>query len=301
MKLGFIGFGEAAFELSIGLKQEGLETICTHDVMLDHPTFGPQIKERAKQAQVELEYTPKSLLMREDLAMLIVAVPANKAYEVSNSLKPYLKKELIYIDVSASTPDIKRKISNSLKERGVSFVDASMMGPLPVYKHKVPILASGEGTDAFIDIMSQYGMDISKVSEKPGDASAVKLIRSIFMKGLPALLIEMLEAAHKFGVEDLVISSISETMNSKNFEETMNRLVTGTSIHALRRSMELEGSIEMLESSNLSSLMSKASKDKLQLLAELNLKEKFQGKTPENWLDVIMAFEDTNKKSSNIS
>jgi 3-hydroxyisobutyrate dehydrogenase-like beta-hydroxyacid dehydrogenase len=301
MKLGFIGFGEAAFELSIGLKQEGFETICAHDVMLDHPTFGPQIKERAKQAQVELEYTPKSLLMREDLAMLIVAVPANKAYEVSNSLKLYLRKELIYIDVSASTPDIKRKISNSLKERGVSFVDASMMGPLPVYKHKVPILASGEGTDAFIDIMSQYGMDISKVSEKPGDASAVKLIRSIFMKGLPALLVEMLEAAHKFGVEDLVISSISETMNSKSFEETMNRLVTGTSIHALRRSIELEGSIEMLESSNLSSLMSNAAKDKLQLLAELNLKEKFQGKTPENWLDVIRAFEDTNKKSSNIS
>lgn len=47
VKLGFIGFGEAAFELSVGLKGEGLETIFAHDVMIDHPTYGLQIKERA--------------------------------------------------------------------------------------------------------------------------------------------------------------------------------------------------------------------------------------------------------------
>jgi 3-hydroxyisobutyrate dehydrogenase-like beta-hydroxyacid dehydrogenase len=173
------------------------------------------------------------------------------------------------------------------------------MGSLPLYKHKVPILASGDGTDAFIDIMSPYCMNITKVSENPGDASAVKLVRSIFMKGLPALLLETLEAASAFNVEERVINSISETMNAKTFEETMNRLVTGTSIHALRRSIELEGSIEMLESSNLNSLMTMAAKDKLRLLSELNLKEKFQGKTPESWSDVITAYKEQDKKVIN--
>jgi len=301
MQLGFIGFGEAAFEMATGLKQQGLEKIVAYDPLWDHPTYGELIRNRAKQAQVVLETTSESVVLKEDLMLLIVAVPANKACDVSDSLKSHLKKGLVYVDVSASIPDVKRKISQSVKEQGVIFVDAAMMGSLPVYKHRVPILASGEGTDAFMHTMSQYGMVISKVSENPGDASAVKLIRSIFTKGLSALLIETLEAAHAFGVEERVIDSISGTMNAKSFEETMNRLVTGTSVHALRRSIELEGSIDMLESLNLSALMSRAAKDKIQLLAELNLKEKFQGKTPGNWLDVIAELQDTDKEGSHIS
>ncbi|WHY68953.1 DUF1932 domain-containing protein [Neobacillus sp. SuZ13] len=289
MKLGFIGFGEAAFEMAAGLKVHGLEKIAAYDPLWNHPVYGKLVRERAEQAQVKLENSLECLFNLEEINILIVAVPANKAYEVSETVKPYIKNELVYIDVSASSPNVKQNINDNIKEKGAYFVDAAMMGPLPVYKHKVPILASGKGTDAFIDFMSPYDMNITKVSENPGDASAVKLIRSIFMKGLPALLLEMLEAASEFNVEELVINSLSETMNAKTFEETMNRLVTGTSIHALRRSIELEGSIEMLESSNLSSVMSRAARDKLKLLAEINLKEKFQGKTPESWLDVITA------------
>ncbi len=289
MKIGFIGFGEAAYELSTGLHGEGMEHILAYDPVWNHPTYGALVQERARLAQVELLQTPEEVLGKANI--LFVAVPANKALEVSESLKPFLKKDSIYVDVSASGPDVKRKIQENVQEKEVSFVDAAMMGPLPVYKHKVPILASGNGTDAFIDSMSPYGMEISKVSDNPGDASAVKLIRSIYMKGIAALFIELLEAAHAFNVEELVIGSISETMNGRTFEQTMNRLVTGTSIHALRRSIELEGSIEMLESSKINSLMSKAAKEKLQLLSEFNLKEMFEGKTPDTWLEVIEAME----------
>ena len=169
-----------------------------------------------------------------------------------------------------------------------------MLGPLPVYKHKVPISASGNGVDRLIALMTPYGMDITKVSENPGDASAVKLIRSIYMKGVAALYLELLEAAHEFNVEQLVLDSISETIDSKSFRETMNRLVTGTSIHALRRSIELDGSIQMLEASNLkNSVMSKAAKIR-QTLASFNLKEKFKGQKPDYWLEVIKACKEEN-------
>ncbi|MCR8929635.1 prephenate dehydrogenase/arogenate dehydrogenase family protein [Priestia megaterium] len=296
MKLGFIGFGEAAFELSVGLKQEGLEIIFAHDVMLDHPTFGPQIKGRAIQAQVELLASPEEVLDQVDVVM--VAVPADKAYEVSELLKPHLKKGCIYVDVSASTPAVKQKINNTIQEKNAFFVDAAMLGPLPVYKHKVPISASGNGVDQLISLMTSYGMNITKVSENPGDASAVKLIRSIYMKGVAALCLELLEAAHELNVEELVLDSLSETLDSKSFKETMNRLVTGTSIHALRRSIELDGSIQMLETSNLNSVMSKAAKNKLEALARLNLKEKFKGQKPDHWLEVIKACKEDTIPSS---
>ncbi|GIP37908.1 6-phosphogluconate dehydrogenase [Paenibacillus sp. J31TS4] len=289
MQLGFIGFGEAAFEMSSGLKEQGFGTILAYDSMWNHPVFGSLVKERASKAKVELKTESEGVLDQADI--LIVAVPADKAYEVSGTLTPHLKKGCIYVDVSASNPEIKRKISGNVKKKEVSFVDAAMMGPLPVYRHKVPILASGDGTDALIRHMSSYGMEISKVSENPGDASAVKLIRSIYMKGTAALLIEMLEAAHRFQVEDLVVGSISETMDGKSFEQSMNRLVTGTSVHAVRRATELEGSIQMLEAAGLDSLMSQAARDKLRLLSDFNLKEKFEGKTPAKWLDVITAMQ----------
>ncbi|WNS78633.1 prephenate dehydrogenase/arogenate dehydrogenase family protein [Domibacillus sp. DTU_2020_1001157_1_SI_ALB_TIR_016] len=292
MRLGFIGFGEASFELSTGLKQEGVEMIFAHDVMLNHPAFGAQIKKRASQAQVEILAAPEDVL--EKVEVVIVAVPADKAYGVSEELKPYLKKDCVYVDVSASTPKVKQNISKNIEGNGVLFVDAAMMGSLPVYKHKVPILASGSGAERLVSLMTPYGMDIKKVSSNPGEASAVKLIRSIHMKGVAALYLELLEAAHAFNVEKLVLDSLSETMDGNSFEQTMNRLVTGTSIHALRRSIELDGSIQMLEASDIDSSMSKAAKDKLQHLADVNLREKFKGQKPEHWLDVIKACKEEN-------
>jgi 3-hydroxyisobutyrate dehydrogenase-like beta-hydroxyacid dehydrogenase len=285
MKLGFIGFGEAAYEMSMGLKGEGLENVVAFDPLWNDTKFGQLIQERAKNAEVILKKEPDEVVSKVDV--LIVAVPADKALAVSQSLLPNLKVDSIYVDVSASTPDVKTEISKWVNKRGIKFVDAAMMGPLPVYKHQVPILSSGNGTDKFINTMSAYNMNISKVSDTAGEASAVKLIRSIFMKGLPSLLIEMLVAARKFNVEELVIKSISETMDSKTFEETMNRLVTGTSIHAHRRSIELKGTIKMLEASNLDHRMSKGACEKLERLEEFNFKEKFQGKTPSSWLQVI--------------
>ncbi|WNS78625.1 prephenate dehydrogenase/arogenate dehydrogenase family protein [Domibacillus sp. DTU_2020_1001157_1_SI_ALB_TIR_016] len=288
MHLGFIGFGEAAFELASGLKQQGLEKMTAYDPLWNVPAYEALILHRATTAGVTLVQTPEEVL--REINAVIVAVPADKALEVSEQLKPNLKSGMVYIDVSASSPDVKKKVAANIQEKGGKFVDAAMMGPLPVYKHEVPILASGEGTDTFMENMQPFGMNISKVSEVPGEATAVKLIRSIYMKGIAGLYVELLEAAHEFNVETLVIDSLSETINGRTFEETMNRLVTGTALHAARRSVELGGTIAMLDSVNIDSSMSKAAKEKIEKLASLNLKDKFNGEKPEHWLQVIEAF-----------
>ncbi|MGM7721655.1 prephenate dehydrogenase/arogenate dehydrogenase family protein [Metabacillus sp. Hm71] len=288
MHLGFIGFGEAAFELASGLKQQGLEKMTAYDPLWNMPAYSELILNRAATAGVTIVQTPEEILRQVNA--VVVAVPADKALEVSSQLKPYLQKDILYIDVSASNPDVKKNIAKNVQEKGGKFVDAAMMGPLPLYKHKVPILASGDGAEVFVETMQTFGMNITKVSEVPGEATAVKLIRSIYMKGIAGLYIELLEAAHEFNVETLVIDSLSETINGRTFEETMNRLVTGTALHAVRRSVELSGTIAMLDSAHIDSSMSKAAKEKIEKLASLNLKDKFKGEKPEHWLQVIEAF-----------
>ncbi len=298
MRIGFLGFGEAAYEMSLGLKTEGVECIGAYDVLYGQSEFSDLIVNRAKEAGVKLFSTPKEIF--ENFDLIIAAVPANKALELSNNIKSYLRKEILYVDVSASTPDVKKQIAEIVQSKGALFVDAAMMGALPIYKHKVPIFVSGLGANKFIDIMTKYGMDIKKISDLPGEASSIKLIRSIFMKGLAALLLEVLQAAQKFGVEEVIISSLAETLNSKPFEYTMNRLITGTAIHSERRFHEMEGVISFLKSINIEPIMTKGTKDKLFWLTQKNLKEKFHGETPESWKEVlkIWDYDDMNKPSS---
>lgn len=291
MHLGFIGFGEAAFELASGLNEQGIQKMIAFDPLWTVPKYSALIASRSKATNVTVVESPEEVL--RSVEVVIVAVPADKALEVSEQLMSYVKNESLYIDVSAANPDIKKQISSNINKSGGKFVDAAMMGPLPVYKHRVPILASGDGTDIFIEMASSYGMNIEKVSEIPGEATAAKLIRSIYMKGIVGLYIELLEAAHHFNVEDLVIDSLSETINGRTFEETMNRLVTGTALHAARRSIELGGTIDMLESAKIDSSMSRAAKAKIESLALLNLKEKYHGENPDHWREVIEAFKVT--------
>ncbi|KRV44621.1 NAD(P)-dependent oxidoreductase [Bacillus sp. TH007] len=285
MKIGFIGYGEAAYELSTGLKTEGLNQFYAYDVLLQNEKLAGSLKEKASQTGVQLTSSISELIEKSDL--VIAAVPANKTLEVAQSVLESLKKNQLYVDVSASTPDIKKQVANEIEKQEALFVDAAMLGSLPVNKHKVPITASGSGIDQFMKVMNAYGMNITKISDQPGDASALKLIRSIYMKGIVGLLIEFLEISKKYNVEHQVISSLSDTIDSKSFEETMNRLVTGSALHAKRRAVELLGTIEMLDEAEIDASMSRAAQKKLEKLADFHFAERFGGVKPASWEEVI--------------
>jgi len=289
MKLGFIGFGEVGFEMSTGFKGAGVEEILAYDVMQNHEVYGPLVHERVEKSGVNLVTSPQEVF--DKVNVVFVAVPGAKALETAKGLKPFLKSSTLYIDVSASAPAVKQSIWEEIKDTGVSFVDAAMLGSLPLYKNKVPTLISGSGSDLCLELMVPYGMDLEKVSETPGDATGIKFVRSIFMKGLPALLVEVLEAASTMKVDHLVLKSLAATMNACSFEQTLNRLVTGSAIHAERRAHEMKDVISMLEGIHVEPTMSKATSERLTWLASKKLKDKFGGKTPKEWKEVFEAMD----------
>lgn len=288
MKLGFIGFGEVGFEISMGLKQEGVSGIIAYDVMHDHPSYSALLKERADKAAVSLQNSAKQVIDQSDV--IIVAVPGAKALETAIGIKEFLNDQKLYVDVSASAPSVKKELWANIEGSGALFVDGAMLGSLPVYKHKVPTLISGSGAAKFYEMFKPLGMDLEQVSAVPGDATGIKFVRSIFMKGLPALLVEVIEAADTMKVDHLVLPSIYKTMAACSFEDTVNRLVTGSSVHAERRAHEMKDVISMLESIGVEPTMSKASYERLSWLASKNLKEKFAGRTPKQWKEVVEAW-----------
>jgi len=285
MKIGFIGFGEAAYCISIGLKDEGMRDIVAYDVMITHPEIGKVIEGRAAEAGVALLGSSAEVVQQADI--LFVAVPSSYAMDVCNDIYDHLKADQIYADVSASTPVVKEQVWNRVRDTGVLFVDAAMLGSLPLDKHKVPIMASGNGAAALSDVMTPYGMKITCASEKAGDASAIKLIRSIFMKGIAGLMLEMLQASEYYQVSDQVVKSVGNSLDGIAFQSHLDRLITGTAIHAKRRAAEIKGSIQLCGEAGIECPMTLASKNKHDLLDSYNFPEKFHGTQPKKWQEIL--------------
>ncbi len=285
MKLGFIGFGEVAYELSCGFKSEGLSGIIAYDPMKDHEKYGELVRERAIKSSVDLMNTPDDVVKQADV--IIAAAPGSYAMDVAKSALVELNANKIYADVSTSSPTTKRKIAEIICPTGARFVDGALMGGLTLQQHKVPTLISGDGADKFIEYMSPYHMSLKKVSNRPGDAIAIKLVRSVYTKGLASLEVEMLEAAVKLDVEGLVLDSVSKFSDSASFIDMMNFLVTAGAVHAERQSHEMDDSMKMLQELGICPIMTEATMKHLQYLASKKMKEKFQGKVPAQWESVL--------------
>lgn len=285
MKIGFIGFGEAAYNIALGLAGEGVSGIRAFDSMAGDAVMGKLVHARAEEAKVELCGSAKDVAEWADV--LFAAVPSSFTMDVCRGVKGSLRAGQIYADVSASTPAVKEAIWNEISATGVLFADAAMLGSLPKDKHRVPITASGNGAAKFKETMEPYGMKIMLAGERPGAASAIKLVRSIFMKGIAALMIEMLQAADAYGVSDEVVASVAKSMDGTPFTSHLDRLVTGSALHCVRRAAELKGSIAMLEEAGLTSEMSAATKQKLEELIPYEFTKHYVEVKPAGWPEII--------------
>lgn len=287
MKIGFIGYGEAAFNISLGLGREGIAEIRATDAMMNHEVMGKQVHSRAEEAGVTLVATNKEIAQWADI--VFAAVPSSFTMDVCNDVKECLRPGQLYVDVSASTPATKEAIWEAIKDTGVLFADAAMLGSLPKDKHQVPITASGNGAEKFHELMTPYGMKITLAGEKAGAASAIKLVRSIFMKGVASLMIEMLQAGDAYGVADEVVDSVGKSLDGIPFTSHLDRLVTGSALHCTRRAAEMKGSIAMLEEAKLSSEMTVATKHRLEDLQPFEFAKRYVGSKPAGWQEIIEA------------
>lgn len=283
--IGFIGFGEAGLEMAKGLISEGMEGIRAYDPILQSDGENNVLKDVMSSHGIVPCFHAEDVM--KSVSIILSAVPAQFALAACESVQDKLNQAHLFVDVSASPPKVKQQIAEKVGNAGGLFVDAAMLGPLTVNQHKVPMLISGSGAEKFESLMKPYGMNISVISEQAGDASSIKLMRSIFMKGTATLLVEVLEASRRLKVEDKVLQSIQKTIEDVPFEKLVNQLVTGTSIHSKRRSVELEGSLEILDQLNLNNEMTKASKNKLEYLTMLNIKEYFASKRPKTWQELL--------------
>ena len=291
MKLGFIGFGGAGYGLAKGLKQAGLDEVHFHDRMQATPPYAEVIARHAAETGAVRASTVRELLDRIDV--VISCVTGAMAVDVARDAAPFLRADHLYADVNTSSPHVKETVAGIVEATGASFTDAAMLGAIPTFLHRVPILASGSGAERFLEAMQPYGMNIRVIGALPGQASAIKMFRSIFMKGLLSLFMEMLTATHRYGVDELVLASIAESLDGVPFRETARQQMTKGVVNAERMAHEMEEVIATLEELGVPAGMSKASREKLLWCAGFGLRERFGGELPSTLAEVLREMEQT--------
>ena len=192
----------------------------------------------------------------------------------------------LFIDLNSISPMDKARAAAPF---GEDFVDGAILGSFAGRGTQVPIALSGPRSQEAHLLLAAAGLRTSVVSQEVGTASALKMCRSIFMKGLECLFVEASLAGRMFNLSEALLETIEETFSSYTIRELSTMLLTTHAVHADRRAHEMNEVVETLRESRLPSPLSRASRDLLTESVRADLAERFGGQIPEQPDAVVAA------------
>jgi 3-hydroxyisobutyrate dehydrogenase-like beta-hydroxyacid dehydrogenase len=236
-QVALVGFGEVGTIFGRDLVERGL-AVSTYDILLDAPATRTALLERARAAGVAARETLAEAVQGADL--VISAVTASSSQDVARDAAPALRRGQVFLDINSVSPDTKRENARLVTQSGAHYVEAAVMAPVPPQRLAVPMLLGGRRAAELAAILGGLGINATAVGEEIGLASAIKMCRSILIKGLEALTVECLFAARRFGAEDAVLASLDKSFPSMGWRAALpDYLVSRVAEHGRRRAAEM--------------------------------------------------------------
>lgn len=246
IKVGIIGFGEVGKVFTKGLTQK-TEEVYIYDILLEGED---------KQIINDIEKLgAKPLASLENLGrgcdVIFSLVTSSASEKVAETVSTYLAPETLFVDFTTSTPEIKLRSEKKIVESGGIFVDGAIMGTVATEQYQVRLLIAGEKVKLADNYFTKLGLNYQSMHKPVGTASSIKLLRSIFMKGLEALIIETMVTSKKYNVEKDVMKSISDTLNNNDFNDFSKALIKTHIDHRVRRYKEVSDCYKLINYSGL--------------------------------------------------
>jgi 3-hydroxyisobutyrate dehydrogenase-like beta-hydroxyacid dehydrogenase len=191
----------------------------------------------------------------EGADLVLSLVGGSAAAEVADGVMPWMPPAAVYADLNTASPAVKQHIAGVA--RGVLVADVAVLAPVHRDGHRTELLASGPGAVRAAQLLRPYDVPISVLDADVGEAARLKLLRSVFMKGLAALVIETTTAAQATGAESWLRGQIVGELGPDG-PALIDRLLTGTPRHAARRVDEMRDALAELEASALPADMTRA-------------------------------------------
>jgi 3-hydroxyisobutyrate dehydrogenase len=245
-----IGLGEAGAIYSAALVQAG-HTVTGYDPVA--PTT-PEGITRADSAAEAVEAAD----------FVLVLTGAAAARPVAAECLPAMKPGSCYADMTSSSPAAMESIAAIKTD--AAFADVAILGPVPLQGAKTPLMLSGPGAASAADLFGTLGAPAEVVPGPPGAAMAHKLLRSVLMKGMASVVVEAVNAGRAAGLEDWVREQIAAQLAGDG-QAVIDRWLTGTAKHALRRSQEMQATQAYLQDLGVDAEMTGASAAALQRMA----------------------------------
>jgi len=286
-KLAFIGFGEAGQTISRGLLGAKAARVAAYDILFGSAKGDSGPERAARELGVEVASDHGAAVRGADIVLL--AVTASSSLEAALSCLPGLRQGQLFLDINSVSPQRKIETAARVAPTGASYVDVAVMAPVAPYDHKVPCLIGGPGAAELLPRAQAMGMKMELVSAEVGQASAIKMFRSIMIKGLEALMLESMLAASEYRVEERVLASLKETFPSLDWEKLSGYLIERVVSHGKRRAAEMREVAETLKGIGIEPLMAAATASRQQWLADLNVKEQLGGRKTEKRVELVRA------------
>ena len=185
--------------------------------------------------------------------IILSLVTADQALNAAQNAALCIGRSAYYLDMNSVAPQTKKAAAELISNVGASYIDVAIMAPVYPAQLSVPLLLSGPDADHGAQLLAALGFgNVRVVSGEIGKASAIKMIRSIMVKGIEALTAEVMLAADKAGVTAEVLQSLGADWSDKA-EYNLERMTT----HGVRRAQEMQEVALMLEAMGVEPLMTK--------------------------------------------
>ncbi len=255
-RIALVGFGEAGGIFGQDFAAAGFDVAIT-DILLRREASRGLMLEKARRAKVEAFDSLEDAV--RDSNLVLSAVTSSAAADVAAEASTALRAGQIFLDINSVSPEKKIEIGSVISGSNAIFVEAAVMAPVPPQRLKVPMLLGGPAAQDIAGKLQAIGMNATVASDRIGVASAIKMCRSIVIKGLEALTVESLFAARRYGAENEVLASLAETYPDMGWHSALpDYLVSRVAQHGRRRASEMREVAATLQGVNIDPWMALA-------------------------------------------
>jgi len=271
--LCFIGFGEAGQAIAEGLRETGVESMTAWDILFPQAA-GEKLKQAAVAAGVRRASSAADAVAGADI--VIAAVTAASSVEAAQSVKPYLLAAPYFLDVNSVSPGRKQEAEKLLGETA-RYVDVAVIAPIHPARHQTPMLLGGPHARAVAPMLTSLGMKVSVAGDETGAAAAIKMVRSVMIKGIEALTLECFLAAARAGVIDEVATSMKNNYPGLDWSKIVPYNLERMASHGERRAAEMEEVAETLRELGVEPLMTQATVRRQREMGQIGQQQTVRG------------------------
>jgi 3-hydroxyisobutyrate dehydrogenase-like beta-hydroxyacid dehydrogenase len=269
-RLCFIGFGEAGQAIAAGMREAGVESIAAWDILFPEDR-GAALKRAGAAMGARLTASAADAVANSDI--IVAAVTAASSLDAAKSVAPHIAGNPYYLDINSVSPGRKQETARLL-EGSARYVDVAILAPIHPLRHQTPLLLSGPHAQTVLPLLvDELEMRGTIASDQVGAAAALKMIRSVMIKGIEALTAECFLAAQRAGITDEVAASLKNNYPALDWGKVIDYNLERMASHGIRRADEMVEVAATLTELGIAPLMTDATVARQRQMGELGKQE----------------------------